>query len=114
LVEKPTARLSADPQLGEAELLRLLIESVTDYAIYMLDRDGVVTTWNSGAEKIKGYRRDEIIGQHFSRFFTLDDQARRVPEAVLMTAARDGHIQSEGWRVCKDGRRFWADRKSHV
>ena len=99
--------------LSEAELLQLLLDSVTDYAIYTLDRDGFVTTWNSGAERIKGYSREEIIGQHFSRFFTLDDQAKHVPEAALAAAARDGHFEAEGWRVRKDGSKFCASVVLH-
>jgi PAS domain S-box-containing protein len=111
-MEKKTAHLP-EPSLNEAELLRLLVDAVTDYAIYMLDRDGFVTTWNPGAERIKGYRREEIIGQHFSRFFTLDDQARHVRETVLQIAARDGSYQAEGWRVRKDGGKFCASSVIH-
>ena len=87
---------------------RLLIEAVTDYAIYMLDPSGVVRSWNPGAERIKGYKADEIIGQHFSRFYSEEDQQNGRPAHALETAARDGKFEAEGWRVRKDGSRFWA------
>ena len=87
---------------------RLLIDAVTDYAIYMLDSNGIVTSWNPGAQRIKGYAPSEIIGQHFSRFYTEEDQKRGIPALALRTAAREGKFESEGWRVRKDGSRFWA------
>src|SRR5450432_3643923 len=87
---------------------RLLIEAVTDYAIYMLDPTGIVTSWNPGAERFKGYQAAEIIGQHFSRFYTDDDQKRGIPALALATAANEGKFENEGWRVRKDGTRFWA------
>jgi PAS domain S-box-containing protein len=87
---------------------RLLIEAVTDYAIYMLDASGVVTTWNPGAHRIKGYAANEIIGQHFSRFYTEDDKTTGLPARALETAKREGKFEAEGWRVRKDGSRFWA------
>jgi PAS domain S-box-containing protein len=87
---------------------RLLIEAVTDYAIYMLDPTGVVTSWNPGAQRFKGYAPSEIIGQHFSRFYTAEDQKRGIPALALATAVREGKFESEGWRVRKDGSRFWA------
>jgi PAS domain S-box-containing protein len=87
---------------------RLLIEAVTDYAIYMLDPTGVVTSWNPGAERFKGYAAPEIIGQNFSRFYTEEDRNRGLPERALETARREGKFESEGWRVRKDGTRFWA------
>ena len=90
------------------ERYRLLIEAVTDYAIYILDPSGVVTSWNPGAERIKGYKADEIIGQHFSRFYTEEDQQNGRPAHALEIAARDGKFEAEGWRVRKDGSRFWA------
>ncbi len=95
--------------ISEAHHLALLIDAVADYAIYMLDPDGFVTTWNTGAERIKGYRAIEIIGQHFSRFFTPEDQANRLPERILTQAKATGRHEAEGWRVRKDGRRFWAN-----
>jgi PAS domain S-box-containing protein len=81
---------------------------VTDYAIYLLDPAGVVTSWNPGAERFKGYAANEIIGQHFSRFYTEEDQKSGLPARALETARRDGKFESEGWRVRKDGSRFWA------
>jgi PAS domain S-box-containing protein len=87
---------------------RNLVESVTDYAIFMLDQNGLVATWNAGAERIKGYTNDEIIGQHFSIFYTEDDRRNGVPEQVLATARRTGRIAMDGWRVRKGGDRFWA------
>jgi PAS domain S-box-containing protein len=86
----------------------LLIQSVTDYAIYMLDPTGVVISWNAGAERFKGYTADEIIGQHFSRFYTPEDRAQGLPEKVLATARGEGRFEAEGWRLRKDGSRFWA------
>ncbi|MBA4794603.1 MAG: PAS domain S-box protein [Phenylobacterium sp.] len=87
---------------------RLLIESITDYAIYMLDVDGVVASWNPGAERFKGYAAAEILGQHFSRFYTPEDRAAGLPERALRTAAQAGRFEAEGWRQRKDGALFWA------
>ncbi|GEP12170.1 hybrid sensor histidine kinase/response regulator [Methylobacterium gnaphalii] len=87
---------------------RLLIESITDYAIYMLDRDGHVTSWNPGAKRFKGYEADEIIGRHFSTFYTEAERAQNVPALALEEAARTGRVEREGWRMRKDGARFWA------
>lgn len=87
---------------------RLLIEAVTDYAIYMLDPTGIVTSWNPGAQRFKGYASSEIIGQHFSRFYTEEDQKQGIPALALKTASQEGKFESEGWRVRKDGSRFWA------
>jgi PAS domain S-box-containing protein len=89
--------------------LRSIVESVRDYAIYLLDPDGCVMTWNAGAERIKQYTADEILGLHFSRFFTQQDVDRGRPAEVLRLAALRGRIEEEGWRVRKDGSRFWAD-----
>jgi PAS domain S-box-containing protein len=88
--------------------LRILISGVTDYAIYMLDPDGRVTSWNTGAQRIKGYDAQEILGQHFSRFYTEEDRSAGLPRTVLETAAREGRYEAEAWRVRKDGSRFWA------
>src|SRR5437660_2128857 len=88
---------------------RLLVESVRDYAIFMLDGAGRVLTWNAGAEAIKGYAAEEILGQHFSVFYTPEDVARGKPQAHLDAAERDGRVEDEGWRLRKDGHRFWAD-----
>jgi PAS domain S-box-containing protein len=87
---------------------RLLVESVTDYAIYMLDSEGHVVNWNTGAERIKGYAREEIIGDHFSRFYTEDERAKGIPAKALAVAATSGKYEAEGWRVRKDGTTLWA------
>ncbi|MFC0406610.1 hybrid sensor histidine kinase/response regulator [Roseomonas elaeocarpi] len=87
---------------------RLLVQSVTDYAIFMLDPNGTVTNWNAGAERIKGYTASEIVGQHFSRFYTPEDIAEGVPFRALDTARRTGRFEAEGWRLRRDGSRFWA------
>ena len=87
---------------------RLLVGAITDYAIYMLDPDGVVSSWNAGAERFMGYTADEIIGQHFSRFYTKEDLAEDQPALALRIAAKEGRLEREGWRVRKDGARFWA------
>ncbi|WP_295559968.1 PAS domain S-box protein [uncultured Hyphomicrobium sp.] len=88
---------------------QLLVEGVSDYAIFMLDSAGHITNWNNGAERIKGYRAAEIVGQHFSVFYTEEDRANGVPPRGLETAARTGKFETEGWRVRKDGSRFWAN-----
>ena len=93
--------------LSEEQRIRLLVSSVTDYAIYLLDPQGMVATWNPGAERFKGYRSDEIIGQHFSRFFLPEDVAADLPGRALRTADREGRFEAEGWRLRKDGSRFW-------
>jgi PAS domain S-box-containing protein len=87
---------------------RLLVQAVTDYAIYMLDPTGIITSWNPGAERFKGYTAEEIIGRHFSTFYTPEDKASGLPHRALETAAREGKFEHEGWRVRKDGSRFWA------
>jgi PAS domain S-box-containing protein len=99
-----------------AELLKrsedqfnLLVQSVTDYAIYMLDPEGRVSSWNAGAQRIKGYAPEEIIGVHFSRFYAAEDRARGLPAIALETSAREGRFEGDGWRVRKDGTRFWAN-----
>lgn len=91
-----------------AETFQLLVDAVTDYALYMLDANGRIVTWNPGAERFKGYSASEIIGEHFSRFFSPDDQAAGVPARALSIAAREGRFEAEGWRIKKDGSRFWA------
>jgi PAS domain S-box-containing protein len=101
---------SARQQLQETERsFSLLVGSVTDYAIYMLDLDGRVVNWNAGARRIKGYEAREIIGEHFSRFYTDEDRQSGVPMAGLRVAAAEGRVEKEGWRVRKDGTRFWAN-----
>lgn len=102
-------------ELGDAPLLRgevafrLLVEAVVDYAIFLLGPDGRVLTWNLGAQRIKGYAADEIIGSHFSRFYTAEDREADRPRFVLQRATEYGRFEDEGWRVRKDGSRFWAD-----
>jgi PAS domain S-box-containing protein len=96
-------------QLYESERqFKNLVESVTDYAIFMLDQNGFVTSWNAGAERIKGYTATDIVGQHFSIFYTEEDRRNGVPEHALATARRTGRIAMDGWRVRKGGDRFWA------
>jgi len=88
---------------------RLLVESITDYAIFMLDLDGVVMSWNSGAERLKGYKASAILGKNFSSFYTIEDKIRGEPQRALETAALAGRFESEGWRVRNDRSRFWAN-----
>ena len=98
-----------EPELRDDEMqFRQLVAAVTDYAIYMLDPRGVVISWNPGAERIKGYRRDEIVGKHFSSFYSAEDRAAGVPDHALATARDTGRYEAEAWRVRKDGTRFWA------
>ncbi|HGM7311817.1 TPA: nitrogen regulation protein NR(II) [Stenotrophomonas maltophilia] len=92
----------------ESQQFGLLVNSVTDYAIYMLDPQGVIRTWNPGGERIKGYRRDEVVGTNYSRFYTPEDIAASVPERNLAIAANEGRYAGEGWRLRKDGSRFHA------
>jgi PAS domain S-box-containing protein len=87
----------------------LLVQSVTDYAIYMLDPQGIVSTWNPGAERLKGYGVNEILGEHFSRFYTEEERAAGLPDRALSTALAEGRYEAEGWRMRKDGTRFWAN-----
>ena len=104
-----TERREADETLRRSEEeFRLLVQAVTDYAIYMIDPQGRVTNWNAGAQRIKGYAPHEIVGQYFGRFYTEADQANGAPARALRTAAAEGRFEKEGWRVRKDGRRFWA------
>jgi PAS domain S-box-containing protein len=105
-----TERRTAEETLRRSEeQFRLLVQGVTDYAIFMLNPDGIVTSWNAGAERIKGYSQEEIIGQHFSRFYTEQDRADGLPDRGLRTAAREGRFEHEGWRRRKDGTQFWAN-----
>jgi PAS domain S-box-containing protein len=98
-----------EEQLRQSEeRFRLLVEAVQDYAIFMLDPNGVVISWNAGAQRIKGYEAHEIIGQHFRQFYPAEMQSIKHPEHELELALRDGHYEEEGWRIRKDGSRFWA------
>ena len=104
-----TERVGARSALQQSEeRFRILVQGVTDYAIYMLDPEGKITNWNVGGERIKGYSANEIVGKHFSIFYTEEDRARGEPTRTLSTAAREGRFEGEGWRVRKDGRRLWA------
>jgi PAS domain S-box-containing protein len=100
-----TERKQAEDEL---KLYQLMVERVRDYAIFRLDPHGCIATWNIGAERIKGYQAEEIIGQHFSRFYRPEDRARGKPDYVLQVAATEGRFEEEGWRLRKDGLRFWA------
>jgi len=104
-----TERRQAERAIEQSDkLFRLLVQSVTDYAIYMLDAQGHVTSWNAGAERLKGYLAGEIIGEHYSRFYTEAERARGIPKRNLEIAAKEGKFEQEGWRVRKDGTQFWA------
>ncbi len=103
-------RRAIEEALRESEQrFRLLVDGVVDYALYTLDPDGRVSTWNAGAQRIKGYAAAEIVGQHFSRFHTEEDRARGEPQRSLAIAAREGRYETEAWRVRSDGTRFWAN-----
>ncbi len=110
-VQKRRLRLEADlheVDVVKSDPFRLLVQSIVDYAIYMLDPKGFVTSWNAGAERIKGFQTEEIIGKHFSAFYTEEDRKSDMPRKVLETARCEGKYSGEGWRVRKDGSRFWA------
>ncbi|WP_084162127.1 sensor domain-containing protein [Paraburkholderia bannensis] len=109
LMRDRTEERSLDKQTRDHERsFRLLVEGVTDYAIYMLDTNGIVSNWNAGAQRAKGYRAAEIVGKHFSCFYEPADRERGLPQYGLETARQTGKFEAEGWRVRKDGRRFWA------
>ncbi len=108
-----TPEVSPDSNVHSANVMseerfRILVDAVRDYAIFMLDTDGRIRTWNQGAERIKGYQASEIIGEHFSRFYPAEDLQAGKPQAELETAVRDGRVEDEGWRIRKDGSKFWA------
>lgn len=97
-----------DTSLNEEGRFRLLVDAITDYAIYMLSPEGIVTSWNTGAQRFKGYKPSEILGEHFSRFYLEEDRAAGMPARALATAQEHGRFEGEGWRQRKDGSRFWA------
>ena len=104
-----TDKRAAQEALRESEeRFRMLVQGVTDYAIYMLSPAGHITNWNAGARRIKGFEHDEVIGTHFSRFYTDEDRNSGMPERALQQAMEHGRFEAEGWRVRKDGSRFWA------
>ncbi|MGA9673214.1 MAG: PAS domain S-box protein, partial [Terracidiphilus sp.] len=102
-------RAARDVMRRQDQQMRSIVESVRDYAIYLLDSEGYIVTWSPGGERIKGYSPDDIIGKHFSRFFTREDLERDRPGELMRLAAARGRYEDEGWRVRKDGSRFWAD-----
>lgn len=107
-------RKAAHEALRESERqFRLLVDSVTGYALFMLDPNGIVTSWNAGAKRVNGYTADEIAGQHFSRLYTEQDRAAGLPARALQTAAAEGRFEAQGWRVRKNGQRFWASEIIH-
>src|SRR3954464_13949185 len=108
LETRPARALEAGADPTDAQF-RLLVETVSDYAIYLLDTAGHVMSWNAGAERIKGYAAREIMGRHFSLFYPAEDRQHGVPERNLAQATREGRVTSQGWRLRKDDTRFWAD-----
>ena len=94
--------------LSEESRYRVLVDAITDYAIYLLDPNGVITSWNAGAQRFKGYAAEEILGHNFERFYRPEDRASGLPQAALRQAEIEGRLEREGWRVRKDGSRFWA------
>jgi PAS domain S-box-containing protein len=103
------SRVAEEALRRSEQRFRLLVEAVKDYAIFMLDRDGHIISWNAGAQRLKGYRAEEILGRHFRNFYPPEKQAERHPEHELELALRDGVYEEEGWRVRKDGSLFWAN-----
>src|SRR6266700_5789928 len=108
-IEDAAKPVPSAPLVPGSELLQLLADTLTDYAIILLDEKGVVLTWNAAAERLKGWKANEIIGQNFSRFYPPEDVARGKTEMELKTAKEEGRAEDEGWRVRKDGSRFWAN-----
>jgi len=109
-IRDATGQRAIQQALRENDLrLRSILENIGEYAIYMLDAEGQILTWNPGAERIKGYTEDEVLGTHFSRFYLQEDVERGRPATLLRQAARRGRVEEEGWRVRKDGSRFWAN-----
>ena len=109
VVSRTETLADVNERLCKSELqLRLMVSGVKDYAIFMLDPDGRIVTWNLGAQRLKGWSAEEVIGQHFSRFYSLGEVADHLPQRELEIAKAEGHFASEGWRIRKDGSRFWA------
>lgn len=104
-----TNKTQTTGEISEEQAFQLLIAGVRDYAIFMLDPKGFIKTWNAGAQRFKGYPADEIIGQHFSVFYTEHDRTAGRPAFALRTALDEGKFEDEGWRVRKDGSQFWAN-----
>ncbi|HEY0114468.1 MAG TPA: PAS domain S-box protein, partial [Allosphingosinicella sp.] len=97
-----------EPPAAQEQRFQTLVNAVLDYAIYMIGADGTVLTWNPGARRFKGYEPEEIVGRPYSTFFLPEDRESGLPERILGTAAREGRFEGEGWRLRKDGTRFWA------
>lgn len=104
-----TPSQSSATVLGSEDTFRLLVESIKDYAIIILDPKGYIASWNAGAERSKGYRAEEIIGKHFSCFYPAEAIERGLPEQELVVAEKEGRFEDENWRVRKDGKKFWAN-----
>jgi PAS domain S-box-containing protein len=101
--------VAGDAMSRRALELALLVDTIRDYAILLLDVEGTITTWNAGAARLKGYTEQQAVGQSFSMFYTDEDRAHGLPQTLLATAAREGRVENEGWRVRRDGTRFWAN-----
>lgn len=108
-IERPRVVEPSTTDALEQAQFQELVKRVSDYAIFVLDPDGIVRTWNEGAKRLKGYEEDEIVGEHFSTFYTEEDRERGRPDRNLSTAVEEGRIEDEGWRVHKDGEWFWAN-----
>src|SRR6476660_9543653 len=104
-----TAANALSPDLQHERIFRIMVDSVRDYAIFLLTPEGVVASWNPGAERLKQYTAEEIIGRHFSTFYPEKDIVSGKPEFELKGAAQVGRFEDEGWRIRKDGSRFWAN-----
>src|ERR1051326_1974393 len=107
--ESANSAMDSQTRLHSPEVFHLLVDSVADYAIFLLDPEGTVTSWNPGAERLKQYKAEEIIGRHFSVFYTQHDLDAGKPADELRVAGESGRFAEEGWRVRKDGSRFWAN-----
>ena len=103
-----STQVADSAKIQSHDIFRLMVEQVVDYAIFSMDTNGIIGSWNLGAQRLKGYSADEIIGQHFSRFYGEEDREAGLPQHVLATAASTGHFEGEGWRYRKDGSKFWA------